>query len=345
MKLLLIGPFRPGDLPESYALAFQDLGHEVFRFDSDRAYFQSAFFAANRYLRRLFRRHLWDRVNRTTTEVVRSVRPDLVVAFKTSYLDPETIRNIRIREHTPIVNYYPDNPYCGVPLDPRKTSALRSDLIDCLREYTHVFIWGEEMADKLRADRVKASCLPFGADIHYFKPGIRYRCPECDTEHDIAFVGQYNDKRQRHIDAVRRHDVALWHGSWERARRAFNGRHILHTHEVWGPQCAAAYFTAKVSLNVVSDINIPGHNMRTFEIPASGGVMLSVFTEAQAAIFPAGEAALYYRDPSEIDEILERAMGDDALRERIKNSALRIAAENTYEHRAKELIRYVKNEV
>ena len=211
MKLLLIGPFHPGDLPESYAVAFESLGHEVVRFDSDQAYFQSAFFAPNRYLRRLFRRQLWDKMNVATTNVVRSVRPDAVVAFKTSYLDPETIRNIRIRENTPIVNYYPDNPYCGVPLDPRKTSALRRDLIDCLQEYTHVFIWDNEMVNRLRDDEVKASCLPFGADVHYFKPGTRYHCPECDTYHDIAFVGQYNDKREKHVGAIRNHSVALWH--------------------------------------------------------------------------------------------------------------------------------------
>ena len=41
-RVLVVGPFSPGQLPVSFARAFERLGWEVFRFDSDRAYFEAA---------------------------------------------------------------------------------------------------------------------------------------------------------------------------------------------------------------------------------------------------------------------------------------------------------------
>src|SRR5688572_14578788 len=140
-RLLLIGSFAPGDLAESYARAFERCGVDVFRFDSDRAYVEAAPFADRRLVRRLLRPLLWERINRATIAVARTVRPQAVLAFKGAYLDAETIRRIQQEQRIPFVNYYPDNPFCGVPLDPRKTSAQRRDLVDVLKTYALVWTW------------------------------------------------------------------------------------------------------------------------------------------------------------------------------------------------------------
>ena len=86
-------------------------------------------------------RWLWDRMHRATIDVARTVKPHAVMAVKGSYLDAQTIRIIKRELGVPFFNYYPDHPYCGVPLNPRKTSAQRRDLIDVLKEYTRVWTW------------------------------------------------------------------------------------------------------------------------------------------------------------------------------------------------------------
>jgi hypothetical protein len=338
MRILVIAPFGRGFLAESYARALEQNGHGVFRFDSDRAYFQAARYAANRWCRRLLRKALWNRLNRTTLELVRAVRPSFVLAFKAACLNPETIRRIRIEEGFPIINYYPDNPYCGVPLDPRKTSAQRRDIIDCLREYSRVFTWEKGLVNRLAADRVSATYLPFGVDTDCYRPQEVTLCRQCGRRHEIVFVGQHNLKREFHIDAICRHEVALWGARWERAGRRFRGRHLIHHDQVFGPSCAAVYSSAGVSLNIVDDLNMPGHNMRTFEIPASGGVMLATYTQEQAEFFPEGEAAWYYRDPRELDDLIDRLLRDDQTLERTRRLALQIAQNHTYDHRAESLL-------
>ncbi len=342
MRILVIGPLGPGLLAESYARALERSGHDIFRFDSNKAYFQSAWYAGNRVARRLLRSRLWDRLNFCTVEVVRCVRPDFILAFKTPYLHPSTVSRIRKDERVPIVNYYPDNPYCGVPLDPRKTSAQRRDLIDALREYTLLFTWDKSLVDKLKADGVRAAHLPFAADTDSFRPSAPALCRECGARHAVVFVGQHNLKRERHVQAIRRHGVALWGARWKRADGKFGGRHLIHQRPVFGRDCGAVYSDADICLNIVDDLNMPGHNMRTFEIPASGGVMLSTYTAEQAEFFPEGEAAWYYRQPSEIDSILERLLNDaDALR-RTRRTALKIAEDHTYSRRVEALVGQVR---
>lgn len=338
MRLLLIGPFSAGFLAESYATAFEMLGHEVFRFDSDRAYLQSAHYAANPILRRMARSILWGKVNLSTIEVARCIKPQLIISFKGAYLNPDTIRFINSSEGIPFVNYYPDNPYCGVPLDPRKTSAQRHDLLDALREYRHVFTWERNLVQHLLKDGVSASYLPFGVDSTIFHTNNHYECTQCGINHEIVFVGQHTSKREKHIKAIKRYRVALWHDSWNWAGEQLKKDHIFHTDSVFGPACSGVYTTAGVSLNIVDNLNMPGHNMRTFEIPASGGIMVSIFTEEQAAIFPEGEAAFYYHVPEEIDDIIERILEDKPWQKKIRENALRLAQDHTYVHRATELL-------
>ncbi len=334
-RIVLIGAFAPGHLPASLASAFERLDYEVFRFDADRAYFEAGPGARNRFIRRALRRLFWNRLNQSTFEIIHSVRPAFVLAVKGTYLHPETIRRVRRESGVPFANYYADNPYCGRPWNPRKSSTQRRDLIQALREYTRVWIWERGMAKRLVADGVAAEYLPFGVDPEISRPSEPAVCAECGQWHQVVFIGQHSDKRQAHIAAVRLHSVALWGGRWQRAASVLEGHVQIHQRATFGADCAKLYSGAAVSLNVVDDLNMPGHNMRTFEITGSGGLMLSTYTAEQAEFFPEDEAALYYRDPAEIDEQIGRALQEPRWADRLRQQAVAIAADHHYTKRAR----------
>lgn len=337
-RILIIGAFGPGELARSYARGFEQLGLDVFRFDSDQAYLEASRFAGNRYVRRALRPWLWHTVNRSTIAVARAVRPQIVLAIKAAYLNPDTIQLIRRELGVPFVNYYPDNPYCGVPLNPRKTSAQRRDLLRVLQHYSRVWTWEPALAQRLCGDGVTAAYLPFGFDDDLDRPGAPAACRECGGDHRVVFVGQHSDKREDHLWAVQRHAVALWGARWPRAGRRFDGRHAIHRAGTFGAAAAPLYAAADVSLNVVDDLNMPGHNMRTFEIPGCGGVMLATHTAEQAALFPDGEAALYYRNPAEIDGLIERVRSKPDLAGRLRRNGQAIARDHSYQRRAETML-------
>jgi spore maturation protein CgeB len=340
-KVLVIGTTSPGALPESYARAFERLGMEVVRYDFEWAILQASRFTGNRILRRALRPILWNTVNREVSEVAQRVRPALIFAVKASFLHPETVRGIRKSVGVPFVNHYPDHPYIGVRWDPREPSALRRDLIEVLRQYSVVFMWERSLVERLRRDGVEAKFLPFAVDPELCKPQSVHeglRCDACDKIHDIAFVATYTRYRCAELSAVRRYTVAIWGNNWPRKWRTLSGQHRAHA-PVWGRAVGDIYARAPVSLNVLNAENLGGPNMRTFEVPGSGGVMLARYSPAQDEFFPENEAAVYYRSPAEMDDKIEWLLGDRELRARIRKIAAALAAEQTYDVRAAQVLR------
>jgi hypothetical protein len=92
-----------------------------------------------------------------------------------------------------------------------------------------------------------------------------------------------------------------------------------------------------VLFNQWSD-RLTGHNMRTFEIPASGGLMLATYTPEQAEFVPEGEATMYYRGPYELEAHIDRALHDRAWSARLRAKAPDIAAEHTYAARMRTML-------
>jgi spore maturation protein CgeB len=191
------------------------------------------------------------------------------------------------------------------------------------------------MAGRLAADGVAASYLPFGVDADALRPTSPGICTECTEPHGVVFIGQHSDKREKHLAAVLGHSVALWGSRWNRAMGSFDGRHRIHRAPAFGAACAKLYASAGVSLNIVDDLNMPGHNMRTFEVPGAGGVMLSTYTAEQAEFFPENEAALYYREPGEIDDKIEHILTDREWAQTLRQRAFAIAGKHHYTERAK----------
>jgi spore maturation protein CgeB len=341
-RILVIGTNDEGALPESYARAFERLGMQVVRFDSERAIMRASRFTGNRILRRALRSVLWNAVNREVAEVAQHVRPALIFAVKCSFLHPETVERIRKSLGVPFVNHYPDHPYIGVRWDPREPSALRRDLIEVLRQYSVVFMWERSLVERLRRDGVEAKYLTFAVDPELFRPqpgGEGLHCKICCRRHEVVFVGTCTRARQQEMNRIVRHEVAIWGNGWNGRRGSTRGQRI-HA-PVYAAALAKIYAAAAVSLNVLNAENLDGPNMRTFEVPGSGGVMLARYSDAQAEFFPENEAAAYYRSPEEIDARIDWLLGDAALRERIRRNAVRLAASQTYDHRAAEVLRQV----
>jgi spore maturation protein CgeB len=341
-KILVIGPLNEGALAESYARAFERLGMEVVRFDSERSQMQASRFAGNRILRRALRSSLWNAANREAMEVAQRVRPGLIFAVKCSFFHPETIRQIRKSTGAPFVNHYPDNPYIGVRLGLGEASTQRHDLIEVFREYSTVCMWEHTLVQRLRDDGVRAEYLAFGVDPELFhsQPAAEpLSCQSCGSQHQVVFVGTCTRARRREIASVRKHSVAIWGNGWPSKWKS-GRQHRVHP-AIYAEAVARIHAAAAVSLNVLNAESLEGHNMRTFEVPASGGVMLARYTAAQDEIFPENEAAAYYRSPEEIDAKIDWLLGDAALRERIRGNGVRLAASHTYDHRAAEVLRYV----
>jgi hypothetical protein len=344
-KVLVIGPLSEGDLAESYAQAFERLGMEVVRFDSDAAMAEASRFSGNRILRRVLEPALWNAANRQAIAIAERAKPELIFAVKCAFFHAETVRQIRKSTGAPFVDHYPDHPYLGVRWVPKEASAPRRDLIEVLRQYSIVWMWERSLMERLRADGVEARFLSFAVDPEVYRPqvgsntnGEGLHCDTCGATHEVVFVAHYSRYRCAEVAAIRRHKVAIWGRNWPREWQSLSGQHRVHQ-PVRGRDVSGIYAGAQVSLNVLNAENLGGPNMRTFEIPASGGVMLARYSPEQCEFFPEGEAALYYRSPGEIDDKIDLLLRDHELRDRLRRNAVRLAAAQTYDVRAATVLR------
>src|SRR5258705_513001 len=221
---------------------------------------------------------------REAIALARRDRPDLILATKAPFLGGESVRAQR-RCGAPVAMIYPDSPYGAY--------TQRADVLGTLAACDRVYIWGRHLVSQLSADGVaSATYLPFAFDPGDYGvdgPGVT---PPCGRAHAIAFVGQRYDKREAWLAALGGLDVGGWGLGWGRPGGARGAGHSVPAEPVHGAAAAAIYRGARLALTVLHADNGPAQNMRSFEIPPCGAVMLSEATGEIASFFEPDRACL-----------------------------------------------------
>ena len=78
--------------------------------------------------------------------------------------------------------------------------------------------------------------------------------------------------------------------------------------------------------------------MRTFEIPALGGLMLTTRSEEQQEFFPEGEASLMFEDTAELIDQIRGVFSDPARAHAIRRQGQMRVLQHTYSKRAQGLL-------
>ena len=227
--------------------------------------------------------------------------------------------------------------YCAVYLtdDPWSRSHRSKWFLQALSGYDHVFTTRRANIGDLQALGIRrVSYLPFGWDPALF-PERKYS--ENELQHyrtDIVFAGGGDANRVPYVSALARAGfrVALYGTYWDR----FAETRALTLGQLPISELPKAIAGARIALCLVRRANRDGHCMRTFEVPAAGGCMLTEDTEEHREILgPDGECVLYFHQIDDmiikarwlLENEVERARLAAAARTRIRTDS------NTYKHR------------
>lgn len=167
----------------------------------------------------------------------------------------------------------------------------------------------------------KVEYLPFAYDDDIFPP-VTWGADNTDERNggDIVFVGGADMDREpilrEIIDAGLR--LNLYGGFWDRYAST-----RPYTRGVADPAVIRmATQNSKVSLCLVRRANRDGHVMRSYEIPASGGVPLVEDTSEHREIFgPEGNAAFYFSSNTELISKVRLLLNDTKLGNAIRKNA------------------------
>lgn len=344
LHIALVGSFRPGSLERSIQRGFESLGHRV----SAVPY---AEWTPALSVERLRGAGLVNRalatVSRPALELrlvfsLRELAPDLVLILKCDDLHRATYRALRATlPRTPLVAFHPDDPYnrprglLPGPANPRADVQIR--------EVDTFFVWSHPLVAKAQATGARrAAYLPFACD-----PELHPRVTDLSAAErealgsPICFIGNWDPEREAWLTPLAEAELglAVWGAEYWRTRckspalrRAYRGRPLT------GREQAAAAAASDILVNVLRRQNKGACNMRTFEIPCTGGFMLHERSPDAAAFFPPDLACGDFASPEDLVTACRRWLADPERRREVAAEGHRRALAWTYREWAAALL-------
>lgn len=335
MKILVAGDWHSELHEEAASHALETLGHTVERF-AWHGYFNVPGRSVSSRLANLWCRaqnkYLWggrvNRLNRDLIDLAKRVQPDAVFVYRGTHVFPQTLRALRaVVPGVVLVGYNNDDPFAPghVPGLWRHFIAGLPEL-DLALAYRHANLEDFRRAGARRVELLRSWYIP-----------ERNRPVELSAEErerfgcDVVFIGHYEpDSRLACLEAAvsAGYRVRLYGPpyEWEPVLRKHPVlSRLLPVRLVWGDEYNLALCGAKIALVFLSRLNRDTYTRRSFEIPATGVLMLSEYTEDLTSLYLEGKEAEFFRSPAEMAEKIECYLVDDMRRSKLAAAGQRRA--------------------
>lgn len=258
---------------------------------------------------------------------LRRIQPDVVLIVKGRFITAQAIDRLRAVLRCPIINYYPDH-----PLWPGHSDAR---LLDSLNAYDEVIVWASHVAQALHEYGVsQLRVIPFAYDPDVYRPPIK----PVDAKWEVSLIGQCYPGRLEYAEAFADRSLFVSGLGWSRAANGTPLAGRVANRSFTGTETCRLYWSSEVSLNILHDANVPAHNMRTFEIPATGTVMVATRTPEHVALL-GEDGAVLVSDPKEARDAVLGLLHDPDRRRRIAALGQSRIAPHTYARRMADLLK------
>ena len=223
------------------------------------------------------------------------------------------------------------------PLDKKRFNDSNSWIRKSIPIYDAYFIWTQSLVKKLKdAGAKKAFYLPVGYDptLHYpvkcdFRDKKKYSS-------DVAFIGTWDEDREDWLNELAKYDLKIWGNSWGR------GNHELQKKwtkiEAVGEEFSKICACSKIIINFVRKPEIPSHNMRNFEIPASKGFQLCNRTGEVLNFLEEGKDIACFDSKKEMKEKINFYLKNPKERKKIIENSYKKIKNHTYLDRVKNIL-------
>lgn len=285
---MIVGSDKVYAIENLYARYLSGNGAELCQFPAQSLFYD--YYQRNLFNKILFKAGLSSvlkMVNRRFREQVVSFRPDIIWIFKGMEIFPSSLAWAR-QQHIRLVNYNPDNPF----LFTGKGSG-NSYVTEALPLYDLHLTYNLQIQQELEAKYpIPTAWLPFGFDLsqQLFETGARQ-----EEVIKTCFLGNPDEQRAAFINGLAAQGLAIdvYGNDWKTFARhpAITVFPAVYADEFW--KTLRRY---RVQLNLMRIHNEDSHNMRSFEIPGVGGIMLAPSTTEHRLFFRDREEAFLFTD-------------------------------------------------
>ena len=293
MKILLVGSNFGYAIERYYVRYLKQLGAEINHFEAPDIVFN--YHSRNIFNKILFKTKIntgYKPVNQKLIDIAYQYKPDVIWIFKGMEIYPETL--MRLRTDFKLANYNPDHPFVITSSGSGNNNVTNSVGLYHLHFCYHTGLQAQ-IEKKFGLPTV---FLPFAYDTSDMVYTDQNNITEIPR---ICFQGNPDKYRANKINMLTDAgmEVDAYGIGWGRTQLINNPRVRLFD-IVPRPQFWKLNQEYRVQLNLFREYNNGSHNMRTFEIPAVGGIQLSPYSDEQTLFFDDNKEIFFFRNDSEM---------------------------------------------
>ncbi len=327
MRILVVGSEAQGAIENYYIKYLRKQGFVIDCFNP--AHFYSVTNLVDRINFRYFPAKLFKHVKGNLLKEINHFKPDIVWVFKGVEIFPETLHALK-KAGIYLANYNPDHPF----IRPYASNGGKN-IEDSVRCYDLHFCYSQELVKKINhLFNIKTCWLPFGYEFSVEEfHGI-------ENEAEIikaCFIGNPDKIRSKVINEVACGGIPIDVFGYQWQRHLASNKNIKIFDQVIGVDYWKTLRKYRVQLNIFRPFNAGSHNMRTFEIPASGGIQLAPYSRENEIFFTEGKEIFMYNSTKELRNKINGILNlDNTDSETIRfNSRKKVEMDgHSYEHRA-----------
>ncbi|HUP22937.1 MAG TPA: glycosyltransferase [Thermoanaerobaculia bacterium] len=312
--MLAVAELWQGSDGHGFVQGFRRFGHSV-RVVPAEAYFPAYWRSRPlRLVRRLLEHWFVRELAQAISLEASHLRPHLFFAFKGRVIPPGAISDLR-QSGVICTCFYPDVSF----------RAHGRYLPRTLPFYDHVFTAKSfGVRDLAEAGVANATFLPHGFDpaVHFpIQPSAEERER---YESDVCFIGTWSPKKERILtELISRFPhlkLAIWGDQWSNRGKILEP--FVRGQPVFGLEYTKVLACSRIALGLLSEIRTGASSgdrttSRTFQIPATGTLMLHERTDELLQFFREGEECACFADGDELAQKVQHFLGNDEERMRI----------------------------
>lgn len=328
-KILIVGEdLEIGRTEEVYGRGFSAFGCEVQHFSWKEV---TSSLSSGRLWNRVAWRLAWQLLaksaNSKLVEQANKFQPDLTLVISPRLVHPDTI--LALQQTGLAFVFYTDN-----PVDAHHTHT-NSWVKSGFPLWDAALIWSEELVKRLNQNGVKQAFFhPFCSDVEYHFPQR-----QSNPIYDVAFIGNWDAsrKREQYLKAIADYRLGLWGSNyWNTHCQEVSLKGLCQGmcsyQEI--PQILGS---AKMGLNILRPQNEDGHNIRTYEIPATKTLTLSERSQELLNLFLEDIEAVYFSNPDELRQKVEYLLKNPDVISHITEAGYQKALKNKITDRIVEI--------
>jgi spore maturation protein CgeB len=317
LKILIVGGNREWAIERYYLKYLKELGAEVHLYEAPDIVF-------SRHSKSLFHKILFktgiDRgyraVNLDLIQRAADLKPDIIWVFKGMEIYPATLE--KLRPHYKLANYNPDHPF-----EFGSRGSGNKNVRDGVPFYHLHFCYSRKLRAQIETDyKIPTVFLPFGYELN--EEDYRHATQEPEIQR-VCFLGNPDSMRVEAIRLIAENGFAIdvyGHG-WNKTILK-NLPNVSVSDAVYGTAFWKKLRQYRIQLNIFRRHNEGSHNMRTFEIPAVGGIQLAPYSPEQESFISRDKEIFFYNNGAEMIGQIKKLMNDPADEISVKREASRL---------------------